>query len=122
MTHVAPATRYELAGGGGRIGVVATFTEPFCGTCNRLRLTADGALRNCLFSDDELSARDLLAGGRVTPRSCGCCGGRSGPACRPRHRRPRLPAPAHDVDDRGMSDPLALFGPAGSRPARDPTS
>jgi GTP 3',8-cyclase len=45
------------------VGVVATVTQPFCGTCNRLRLTADGAIRNCLFSDDELSVRGALADG-----------------------------------------------------------
>ena len=40
--------------------MVASVTRPFCGTCDRLRLTADGAIRNCLFSDDELSVRDVL--------------------------------------------------------------
>ncbi len=57
---VAPATVYEFRDGGGQVGVVATVTQPFCGSCNRLRLTADGAVRNCLFSDDELSVRELL--------------------------------------------------------------
>jgi cyclic pyranopterin phosphate synthase len=61
--NVAPATVYEFTDGGGRVGVVATVTQPFCGSCNRLRLTADGAVRNCLFSDDELSVRDLLRAG-----------------------------------------------------------
>ena len=37
-------------------------TRPFCGTCDRLRLTADGSLRNCLFAHEELSVRDLLRG------------------------------------------------------------
>ncbi len=59
----APATRYRYTDGTGEIGIVASVTRPFCGTCDRLRLTADGALRNCLFSDDELSARDLLRKG-----------------------------------------------------------
>ena len=59
----APADRYVFADGLGEIGVVASVTRPFCGTCNRLRLTADGALRNCLFSDDEVSVRDLLRSG-----------------------------------------------------------
>jgi cyclic pyranopterin phosphate synthase len=45
------------------IGLISTVTEPFCGTCNRLRLTADGALRNCLFSDDEHTVRDVLRNG-----------------------------------------------------------
>jgi cyclic pyranopterin phosphate synthase len=59
----APATRYRYVDGAGEIGIVASVTRPFCGTCDRLRLTADGALRNCLFSDDELSARDLVRSG-----------------------------------------------------------
>jgi cyclic pyranopterin phosphate synthase len=59
----APAVRYRFADGQGEIGVVASVTRPFCSTCNRLRLTADGALRNCLFSDDELSVRDVLRAG-----------------------------------------------------------
>ena len=58
----APADRYRFRDGGGEIGVVASVTRPFCGTCNRLRLTADGAVRNCLFSDDEVSVRALLRG------------------------------------------------------------
>lgn len=56
----APAERFRFADGIGEFGVVASVTRPFCGTCNRLRLTADGAIRNCLFSDDELSVRDVM--------------------------------------------------------------
>jgi cyclic pyranopterin phosphate synthase len=56
----APVERFGFADGRGEIGLISSVTQPFCGTCNRLRLTADGAVRNCLFSDDELSARDLL--------------------------------------------------------------
>ncbi len=59
----APATRYRFRDGAGEIGVVASVTRPFCGSCNRLRLTADGAIRNCLFSDDEISLRSLLRSG-----------------------------------------------------------
>jgi cyclic pyranopterin phosphate synthase len=59
----APATRYRYLDGRGEIGVIASVTRPFCGTCDRLRLTADGAIRNCLFSADELSARDVVRGG-----------------------------------------------------------
>ncbi len=59
----APAVRYRFCDGAGEIGVIATVTQPFCGTCNRLRLTADGMVRNCLFSDDESSVRDLMRGG-----------------------------------------------------------
>jgi cyclic pyranopterin phosphate synthase len=59
----APAERYRFVDGGGEIGVIASVTRPFCGTCDRLRLTADGSLRNCLFAHDELSVRDLLREG-----------------------------------------------------------
>jgi cyclic pyranopterin phosphate synthase len=59
----APADRFRFVDGAGEVGVVASVTRPFCGTCNRLRLTADGAVRNCLFSDDEVSVRELLRGG-----------------------------------------------------------
>ena len=59
----APATRFAFSDGSGEIGVISSVTEPFCGSCNRLRLTAEGAVRNCLFSDDELSVRTLLRDG-----------------------------------------------------------
>jgi cyclic pyranopterin phosphate synthase len=59
----APADRYQFCDGAGEVGVVASVTRPFCGTCNRLRLTADGAVRNCLFSDDEVSVRAVLRSG-----------------------------------------------------------
>ena len=59
----APAERFRFADGQGEIGLISSVTQPFCGTCNRMRLTSDGALRNCLFSDDELSARDLMRNG-----------------------------------------------------------
>lgn len=59
----APAERFRFVDGGGEIGVIASVTRPFCGTCDRLRLTADGALRNCLFANHESSVRDLLRGG-----------------------------------------------------------
>ncbi len=59
----APADRFRFADGQGEIGLISTVTEPFCGTCNRLRLTADGAIRNCLFSDAEHSVRDVMRAG-----------------------------------------------------------
>ncbi|HEY1761160.1 MAG TPA: radical SAM protein, partial [Acidimicrobiales bacterium] len=56
----APAERFRFRDGRGEFGLISSVTQPFCGTCNRLRLTADGALRNCLFSDDEHVVRDLM--------------------------------------------------------------
>ena len=59
----APAERFAFADGLGEIGVISSVSQPFCGTCDRLRLTADGAIVNCLFSNDEKTVRDLLRGG-----------------------------------------------------------
>ena len=56
----APAERFRFTDGVGEIGLISSVTEPFCGTCNRLRLTADGAVRNCLFTNDEETVRDVL--------------------------------------------------------------
>ena len=58
------ANRWRYADGSGEVGVIASVTRPFCGSCNRLRLTADGKLRNCLFSLAESDARPFL---RTTP-------------------------------------------------------
>jgi cyclic pyranopterin phosphate synthase len=57
-----PATDYAFADGGGRIGFINPVTQPFCQSCNRLRLTAEGQVRNCLFSTEEWDARALLRG------------------------------------------------------------
>ena len=48
----------------GRIGVISSMTDQFCGGCNRLRLTADGQLKNCLFGSEEFDLRGILRGGR----------------------------------------------------------
>jgi GTP 3',8-cyclase len=56
----APAMDFRYADGGGRVGIIAPVSRPFCRRCNRLRLTAEGKLRNCLFALDELDARPLL--------------------------------------------------------------
>lgn len=57
------AQRWQFADGRGEIGVIAPVTEPFCGRCNRLRLTADGKVRTCLFSLTEPDLKPLLRGG-----------------------------------------------------------
>jgi cyclic pyranopterin phosphate synthase len=59
----APAERFRFVDGRGEIGLISSVTQPFCANCNRLRLTADGAIRNCLFSDDERAVRDALRRG-----------------------------------------------------------
>jgi cyclic pyranopterin phosphate synthase len=59
---VGPAKLFKLARGNpaGRIGFISAMSEPFCSTCNRLRLTADGVLRSCLFEGGEVPIRDML--------------------------------------------------------------
>lgn len=57
------ARRWRFADGPGEIGIIAPVTEPFCGHCNRLRLTADGQVRTCLFSLVEHDIRPLLRAG-----------------------------------------------------------
>jgi cyclic pyranopterin phosphate synthase len=58
------ATRYRFADGApGEIGIIAPVTEPFCGACSRVRLTADGQIRTCLFSKAEHSLRDVIRRG-----------------------------------------------------------
>ncbi|HXN47290.1 MAG TPA: GTP 3',8-cyclase MoaA [Bryobacteraceae bacterium] len=59
----APATEYRYADGCGRVGFIASVSRPFCLNCNRLRLTADGHLRYCLFAIEETDVRSLLRGG-----------------------------------------------------------
>ncbi|WP_283132913.1 GTP 3',8-cyclase MoaA [Rhizohabitans arisaemae] len=75
----APAELFLVDGGPARVGVIGSVTRPFCGSCDRVRLTADGQVRNCLFAteesdlrgamragvdDDELAARWIAAVGR----------------------------------------------------------
>ena len=59
----APAHVWSYEDGAGTIGVIPSVTEPFCGDCDRVRITADGQLRTCLFSLDETDLRGLLRGG-----------------------------------------------------------
>ncbi len=101
----ATARVYSFADGQGRIGFISPVSEPFCGDCNRIRLTADGRLRTCLFSLGETDLREPLRDRRR---------GRRAGADHPRrrlaqgaqapHRRARLhPARANDVSDRRLS-------------------
>jgi cyclic pyranopterin phosphate synthase len=58
-----PATDFQFADGSGTVGFINPVTQPFCEDCNRLRLTAEGQVRNCLFSTVEWDARAILRGG-----------------------------------------------------------
>jgi cyclic pyranopterin phosphate synthase len=58
------ARNYRLPGGRGVVGFISPVTEPYCGTCNRMRLTADGRFHLCLLNDDELDVRAAVRAGR----------------------------------------------------------
>ena len=64
------ARKYRFAGGRGEIGLISPVSQPFCGFCSRIRLTADGKLRTCLFSKEDHDLRFLLRGG-ATDREIG---------------------------------------------------
>jgi cyclic pyranopterin phosphate synthase len=59
----APADRWRYVDGGGTVGVIPSVTKPFCGDCDRVRLTADGQFRTCLFATTEFDLRGLLRSG-----------------------------------------------------------
>ena len=58
-----PAAYYRFAGAPGSIGVITPMSHTYCGDCNRVRLTADGRLRTCLYGDEEVNFRDALRAG-----------------------------------------------------------
>jgi cyclic pyranopterin phosphate synthase len=59
----SPAQRWRWVDGGGEVGLIGSVTEPFCDRCNRIRITADGKLRTCLFSVVEHDIRGALRSG-----------------------------------------------------------
>jgi len=59
----ATASLYEIPGYNGTVGIIAAYSRTFCGTCNRIRLTAQGILKTCLYDQGVLSVRDLLRSG-----------------------------------------------------------
>jgi cyclic pyranopterin phosphate synthase len=59
-----PARYFRFADAPGTVGFISSMSDHFCWRCNRLRLTADGRLRNCLFSDEEVNVRPFIAGDR----------------------------------------------------------
>ena len=61
--HGGPASDFVFEDGVGHIGFISSISQPFCLSCNRIRITADGKLRNCLFSLEETDIRELLRGG-----------------------------------------------------------
>ncbi len=59
----APADRWRYLDGAGTVGVIPSVTKPFCGDCDRVRLTAEGQFRTCLFATDEFDLREIMRSG-----------------------------------------------------------
>ena len=59
----APAESFLIDGGPARVGIIGSVTRPFCGSCDRVRLTADGQVRNCLFAREESDLRGPMRAG-----------------------------------------------------------
>ena len=60
--EIGPASEYDFTDGKGRIGIITAVSNPFCAHCNRIRMTAAGKLRTCLFSTDETDLKELIRG------------------------------------------------------------
>jgi GTP 3',8-cyclase len=61
--EIGPASEYTFADGKGKIGIITAVSNPFCDHCNRIRMTADGKLRTCLFSTDETNLKEMIRSG-----------------------------------------------------------
>ena len=61
--EIGPASEYSFADGKGKIGIITAVSNPFCDYCNRIRMTADGKLRTCLFSTNEHNLKELIRSG-----------------------------------------------------------
>ena len=61
--EIGPASEYSFADGKGKVGIITAVSNPFCDYCNRIRMTADGKLRTCLFSTNEHNLKELIRSG-----------------------------------------------------------
>ncbi|MGH3322523.1 MAG: GTP 3',8-cyclase MoaA [Streptosporangiaceae bacterium] len=90
----APAEEFLVDGGPATVGIIASVTRPFCGDCDRVRLTADGQIRNCLFAREESDLRAALRGGagdeEIAQRWCDAMW---------------VKLPGHGIDDVGFLQP-----------------
>ena len=66
----APASRFRYIDGQGEIGIVASVSQKFCSTCDRIRVTADGQFRNCLFSNEEFDLKEAFRSGTSDKEIC----------------------------------------------------
>ena len=98
----APAETFLVDGGPARVGVIGSVTRPFCGTCDRVRLTADGQIRNCLFARDESNLRDPMRAGASDEELAGLW-----------RRAVAAKLPGHGINDPGFlqpSRPMSAIG------------
>jgi cyclic pyranopterin phosphate synthase len=98
----APAETFLVDGGPARVGVIGSVTRPFCGTCDRVRLTADGQIRNCLFARDESNLRDPMRAGASDAELAGLW-----------RRAVAAKLPGHGINDPGFlqpSRPMSAIG------------
>jgi cyclic pyranopterin phosphate synthase len=90
----APAETFLVDGGPARVGVIGSVTRPFCGSCDRVRLTADGQVRNCLFARDESDLRTPLRAGASDEQLAGLWG-----------RAVATKLPGHGINNPGFLQP-----------------
>jgi GTP 3',8-cyclase len=90
----APAEIFLVDGGPARVGVIGSVTRPFCGACDRVRLTADGQIRNCLFAREESDLRGLMRAGATDEELAGRW-----------LRAVAAKLPGHGIDDPGFLQP-----------------
>jgi cyclic pyranopterin phosphate synthase len=90
----APAETFLVDDGPGRVGVIGSVTRPFCGACNRVRLTADGQIRNCLFANNESDLRTPLRAGADDDQLATIW-----------HRAVAVKLPGHGINDPGFLQP-----------------
>ncbi len=90
----APAEIFLVDGGPARVGVIGSVTRPFCGSCDRVRLTAEGQIRNCLFARDESNLRDPMRRGASDDELAGIW-----------RRAVAAKLPGHGINDPGFLQP-----------------
>jgi cyclic pyranopterin phosphate synthase len=98
----APAETFLVDGGPATVGVIGSVTRPFCGACDRVRLTADGQVRNCLFAREESNLRDPLRSGASDEELAGIW-----------RRAVAAKLPGHGINDEGFlqpSRPMSAIG------------
>ena len=95
----APAEEFYVDGGPATVGIIASVTRPFCGTCDRLRLTADGQVRNCLFARDETDLRSVVRDESLSE------GDRETEIRRRLHASVQAKLPGHGINDPSFIQP-----------------